>query len=74
MATTKKFYLIGAIYNPRPTTDATGTDTTPKAEIIVAPEYILAATQEEAKTLLSRRIPEAFIDKFDQVSSTVKEA
>ncbi len=70
---TKVLYLISAIYNPKPVIATNGQDNTPESVLIVQPKYVLSGNADEAHVILSRLIPEEYMDKLDQVSKVISQ-
>lgn len=67
-----KLYEYAIIRNPKPTRDAQGNDTTPKATILVDITRVLAADDKEVAMRAAREIPADCLDKLDEVEVVVR--
>jgi hypothetical protein len=60
------------LWQPKERFDANGNDTTPPAKVLVEPTRILVRNEAEARIQASRQIPEAYLDKLDEVELAVR--
>jgi hypothetical protein len=67
-----RLYEFAILYQPKERFDANGNDTTPPAEVLVEPTRILVRDEKEAMIQASRRIPEAYLAKLDEVDIAVR--
>ena len=67
-ATLFKFAIL---YHPKPTKEQNDRGESPKTEVLVTPDVVLASNMEQAQTLAGRRIPESHVDKLDDVQVLV---
>lgn len=67
-----RIFQYAVVYNPKATKDAQGNDTTPKAEMIIEPKFILAKDDKEVGMRAAREIPEGYLDKLDEVEIAVR--
>jgi hypothetical protein len=65
-------YEYAIIYNPRPTKDTQGNDTTPPSEIISPITSILAKSEQEVSIKAARAIPDKYLDKLDEVTIAIR--
>lgn len=64
-------FQYAVLYHPNPTKQEQDLGETPKSQIVLAPDHLLAGSLEQAKTLVGRKIPENFLDKLDQLEILV---
>lgn len=67
-----KLFEYAAIYNPKPTKDAQGNDTTPKSVLVISPTTVLAKSDKEVGVLAARAIPEEYTDRLEEVEIVVR--
>jgi hypothetical protein len=67
-----RLYEYAIIYQPKERTDAQGNDTTPPAELLIEVTRVLVRDEKEAMIQASRRIPEAYLTKLDEVEIAVR--
>lgn len=66
-----QLFQYAIIFQPKQTRDAQGNDTTPAALIIQAPQFVLAKDAAQVGILAARAIPEAYLDKLEQVQIAI---
>lgn len=64
-----KLFEYAVIHHPRP---AKKDDPEPKSVLLVEPKRVLVASDQECAIHASREIPEAFLDKLDEVEIVVR--
>lgn len=67
-----KLFEYAIIHNPKATKDAQGNDTTAPASVLVPPTQQLAKDDKEVAMRAARQIPDAYLDKLDEVEVLVR--
>lgn len=67
-----KLFEVAIIHNPKATKDAQGNDTTKAASVLMEPKHILAKDEKEVAMRGARDIPDAYLDKLDEVEVLVR--
>ena len=65
-------YEYAIVHTPKTTTDAQGNDTTQPSAILVEPTHLMAKNEKEVAMRAARMIPDAFLDKLDEVEVLVR--
>ncbi len=65
-------FQFAVIYNPKPTKDAQGNDTTPAAALLVEPTWKLAKSSQEVAMLAARAVSDAYLKQLDEIEVVVR--
>lgn len=68
----QKLYEIAVLFHPLQNKEQKDKGETAKSLILLAPEYILAKDDKEAQVLASRKIPEDYLGRLDQVEVAIR--
>jgi hypothetical protein len=70
----KKLYEYAILYHPKPTKDAQGNDTSAPDVVLTNPavQTLLARDDKEVAIVAARAVPEAYLDKLDQVGIYIR--
>jgi hypothetical protein len=66
-----QLFLYAILYHPSPTKEQHDRGETPKTEIVIEPDHLLAGNIEQARTLVGRLIPEKYLDKLEDLEVIV---
>jgi hypothetical protein len=67
-----KLYERAILYHPKPTKDQREYGETPKSEIVMSPEFILAKDEQQVAVLTARSIPEKYLGMLDDIEIVVR--
>lgn len=67
-----KLFERAVLYHPRPTKEQRDNGETPKSVVVMKPDYILAASDQEVSIQTARALPEEYLVRLDDVEILVR--
>jgi hypothetical protein len=67
-----QLFEFAVLYHPKPTKDDVESGNHPKSIMITEVQRVLAGSQDEVAMLAARSVPEAYIDKLENVEVVVR--
>jgi hypothetical protein len=67
-----KLFEYAVIYHPKTVKDSAGNETQGPDELLVKPTFLLAKSDKEVAMRAAREIPDAYLDKLDQIEVCVR--
>jgi hypothetical protein len=67
-----KLFERAVLYHPRPTKEQKDSGEVPQSVIVMAPDYILASSDQEVSIRTARALPEQYLTKLEDVEILVR--
>lgn len=66
-----KLFERAVLYHPRATKEQRESGDTPKSILLMKPEHVLAASEQQVAIQVARQLPEEYLDKLDDIEILV---
>lgn len=67
-----RLFEFAVLYHPAPKFDKNGNETRERSKLIVPVEHALVSSEQEALILASRKIPDEYLEKLEEVEIAVR--